>query len=83
MACRTELEGYLERESETLKDVFADKPTMLEYFKNVSFENVNTARKLLRKLNGDNECNDVLIAELKKKIQKYEDFVESEAEIWR
>lgn len=83
MACRTELEGYLERESETLQDVFADKPTMLEYFKDMTFANISTARKLLRKLNDDNECNEVLIAELKKKIQDYEDFVESEAEIWR
>ena len=83
MVCRTELEGYLERESQTLQDVIADKPSPPEYFKDITFENIDKARRVLRKLKEDDALTATLILELKKKIQDYEDFVESEAEIWR
>lgn len=76
MACRTEREGYLEAESETLQDIIADNHMPSAFFKTVTFENVGTARKLLKKLEKKKGFYGILIKELKEKIDEYETWIE-------
>jgi len=72
MTVRTEQEKYFEEEAESLQDS-TERRT---YFKNITFENVGRARRLLKKLRGEMNLMDALILELEEKIQDYEDWVD-------
>jgi len=75
MVCRTEQEKYFEGEAETLQDSLADKSSAVRFFKDINFENVGRARRLLVKLKQEMSLMEGLTKELEKRITDYEDWV--------
>ena len=78
---RSEQEKYFEQEAETMQDSLADKKEKLAFFKSISFQNVDKARRLLAKLKEDLMNYEELVGELQERIQVYEDITEEDTRL--
>ena len=75
---RTEQERVLEEEADILHEVLADTTEKPVFFKEITFETIGTARKLLKEIKKDTELAKQVLKELKEKIESYEEYVEED-----
>ena len=78
MTSVAEQELFFEQEAEAMQDSIADKKEKITFFKDINFQNVLKARRLLAKLKEDIMQYEELAGELQERIQVYEDITEED-----
>lgn len=80
MASVSESELYSEQEAESMQDHIKRNLEHIVFFKTITFDNVDKARKMLKAFKEDKEFTERMIKELEQKIKEYSEFVENDIE---